>query len=358
MTGSGEGIPAVVAGTGHGLRVLVPALQASGFTVQGLVGNDAQRTARRADRRGIPHSFTDLDEAIRHTGAAAVAIATPPVTHAALVQIAARHGCHVLCEKPFARDAVEAAGMLAAVETAGVTHLMGNQFRMMPDRTVVARAIAQGLIGEPRLVSISQFVNYVADPSAVTPAWWFDREAGGGWLGASGSHMIDMIRTWLGDFASVSAKLLVVSDRDNVADDTYLARFTMQSGAEGVLMQTGGAWGDHSSLVRVAGTRGTLDVARGRVHLLDHNGSRELPIPAELALPPMPADADANNPYLQVELPPAIALCTAWHRAITGAEPGAVPVATFRDGLAAMQVMDAIRASASAAGEVVRVAVI
>ncbi len=38
-------------------------------------------------------------------------------------------GKHVLCEKPFARDADEASRMLDAAEAAGVVHLLGTEFR-------------------------------------------------------------------------------------------------------------------------------------------------------------------------------------------------------------------------------------
>ncbi len=348
-------IPALVAGTGHGLRVLVPALNASGFRVVGLVGTDPERTQRRAKDNAIAHAFTDLDNAIAATGARAVAIATPPHTHGSLVHTAVARGCHVLCEKPFARDAEEARGMLAAAERAGVVHLVGNQFRMMPERVTMARAIADGLIGEPRLLTITQYVGLVADPDAKRPAWWFDEAAGGGWLGASGSHMIDMVRSWLGEFAALSAALAVVADRRGVADDTYLLRFTMANGAEGVLMQTGGAWGEAAAMNRVAGTHGTLAMDRGRVWLSDRNGTRQLDTPPELALPQIAPSEDPAQPYLHIELPPALRLCAAWRSAIAGRGFGPVPVATFADGVACMEVIDAIRASAAAGGSLVSV---
>src|SRR6516164_6388629 len=98
-------IPALVVGTGFGCRVHVPALQAAGFEVVGLVGRNAERLARKAAELGIAATFTDLDQAITATGARLVTIATTPSTHAALTRQAIARGCHVLCEKPFAFDA-------------------------------------------------------------------------------------------------------------------------------------------------------------------------------------------------------------------------------------------------------------
>ncbi|MFN3797117.1 MAG: Gfo/Idh/MocA family protein, partial [Sphingobium yanoikuyae] len=133
---------AIVVGTGFGCRIHVPALRAAGFEVAGLVGTDPDRTRRRADAVTIADIFTDLGEAIERTGAVAVTIATPPATHAPLALTAIERGCHILCEKPMAADLAEARAMLAAAEQAGVTHLIGNEFRWAPERAMIGRAIA------------------------------------------------------------------------------------------------------------------------------------------------------------------------------------------------------------------------
>ena len=54
-----------------------------------------------------------------------------------------------------------------------------------------------------------QYVPLVADPEAVRRQWWFDLGAGGGWLGASGSHIVDQVRMWLGEFAGRGARARV-----------------------------------------------------------------------------------------------------------------------------------------------------
>lgn len=51
-------VRALVAGTGHGLRVWVPAIKASGFDVVALVGTNAQRTRERASASGIAHNLS------------------------------------------------------------------------------------------------------------------------------------------------------------------------------------------------------------------------------------------------------------------------------------------------------------
>jgi predicted dehydrogenase len=346
--------PVLVVGTGFGLHVHVPALQAAGFEVVGLVGVDPDRTGRRAEKAGLA-GFTDLDQAIAKTGAVAVTIASTPDTHAPLVRQALGRGCHVLCEKPFTLDAAEARSLVEGAERAGVTGLLGNEFRWLPERAVVARAIAAGLIGEPRVLTFAQYLHFVGAPGLTLPDWWLDRKAGGGWLGAWGSHVVDWVRTWAGEFASVSAALPSVAAPPGGAEDSYLVRFTLASGAEGVFSQVAGAWGPLEAMVRVAGTRGTVWLGADGAWIADAEGERKLPVPAELSLPAPPVSEGASYRQSSYEIPPYIRLCEAWRALMDGRRPAPVAPPTFADGLAAMEVLDAIRASAAAGGALVSV---
>jgi predicted dehydrogenase len=347
---------AVVVGTGFGCRVHVPALRNAGFTVHALVGRDAARTQRRADRLGIPRACTSLQDALMLDDVDAVTIATPPDTHAALAIEACEAGRHVVCEKPFALDAAEAELMLAAAQHAAVTHLVGHEFRWAPDRALVARAIANGAIGEPRMFSIVQYVPLVADAAAPVPEWWFDDRRGGGWLGASGSHVVDQVRTWVGEIAWVSAALPIVSARAGGAEDSFVVRVTTRRGAQGVLQQTAASWTPHIAGVSiVAGTEGTIEVTGEGVFCSDRGGRHALPVPPDLArlAPPMQSD-DPRERYTHLELGPYTRLAEALRAGVEQRVPDpAVVPATFVDGLAEMRVLDAIRASAFAGGALV-----
>ena len=345
---------AVVVGTGFGARVHVPALRAAGFDVLALVGRDPDRTARRAERLEVEYSCTALADALAIPGIDAVTIAAPPAAHAPLAIEACDAGRHVICEKPFALDAAEAAAMVTAADGAGVTALVGHEFRWAPDRAGAARAIADGLIGAPRMATFVQYVPLVADPDAKVPEWWFDAGRGGGWLGASGSHLVDQVRTWLGEIASVSATLPTVANR-NGAEDSFSVRMTLRDGADVVIQQTAASWTPGViGVSAVAGTDGTLEIGADGVWLSDRSGRRQLAVPSDLALPDAPgASDDPRHRYTHLELGPYTRLCEALRAGVEGrAIRSAVPVPTFADGLACMQVLDAIRASAAAGGAV------
>jgi predicted dehydrogenase len=360
---SASALRVLVAGTGFGCRIQVPALRGAGFEVVGLVGTDAARTAARATANGVPKAFSDLGKAIDATSPDVIAISTPPFTHGPLSILALERGCHVLCEKPFARDTKEANAMFKAARKSGKVHVIGNEFRFLPQRATVARAISDGMIGEPRLASFVQIMGFLSSFEADFPDWWFDPAQGGGWLGASGSHMVDQVRSWLGEFESVSSSLATVGISRGEVEDSFALRFRLKNGVEGIMQQSSGAVGPMAEMMQITGTQGRIWIDGPVVRFADRSGARELPIPMDLALPPPPPPSQDPrltrsdwNLMAQVELAPYTLLCRALRAAITGeAPPSPVPVASFADGLANMQVLDAIRESAQQGGALVRV---
>jgi myo-inositol 2-dehydrogenase/D-chiro-inositol 1-dehydrogenase len=78
----------------------------------------------------------------------AVVIATPPSTHADMVELAAAAGKHVFCEKPLALGIDDAERALAAVTRAGVILQIGFHRRFDRDFMLAKSRIARGELGE------------------------------------------------------------------------------------------------------------------------------------------------------------------------------------------------------------------
>jgi predicted dehydrogenase len=203
-------------------------------------------------------------------------------------------------------------------------------------------------------VTLVQYVPLVADVGTPLPPWWFDAAAGGGWLGASGSHVVDQVRVWLGELRDVSASLDLVSDRRAVAEDTFTVRCRFASGVAGILQQTAAAWGPYAGITRVAGTTGTVWIEGEEAWLADGQGARRLEVPADLALPAPPAESDdPRHRFTHLELGPFTRLCEVLRAGVEGSPPpAAVPIPTFADGVAEMRVLDAVRSSAANDGAV------
>ena len=343
----------VIVGTGFGCITHLRALRAAGFEVHALVGRDPDKTRARAARFEVPHGLTDLGDALALPGVDAVAVATPPFTHAPITLDAIAAGRHVLCEKPFARNAAEAQLMLDAADVAGVVHCLGTEFRWSSGQASMARVVHSGAIGTPKLVTILMHLPMLADPAGEVPGWWGRADEGGGWLGAQAAHAVDQVRVMLGEFAGVSASLSQVAARDWDVEDTFTVHFRTRSGAAGILQSTIGAWGPPVFCTRVAGERGTVWADFDTVHVADASGTRTVPAPDDLpiAAPEPPPDDLLVTAYdglhaFGIDLPPYTRLCEAFRARIEGrAVPDDPPLATFADGVAAMRVLDAIRES-------------
>src|SRR5205085_8086914 len=126
----------------------------------------------------------------------------------------------------------------------------------------------------------------------------------------------------------------------------------------GMVQQCQGAWGPSVDVARVVGTKGSVWTEGSDVKLADKDGVRTIPLADDLRLPPVPALS--NDPRLAtskwkfligVELPPYVRLCEAFFAQVEGREPSrAVKLPTFADGVACMEVLDAIRTCAATGG--------
>ena len=136
-------------------------------------------------------------------------IASPNDTHAELAIAAARSGKMVLCEKPLARNAVEAETMVRAVEEARVPNMVWYNYRRVP-----ALALLAGLISEGRLGRIFHFRSQFLQDWTISPElpqggeglWRLDAAvAGSGVTGDLLAHAIDMALWLNGSIRDVTA---------------------------------------------------------------------------------------------------------------------------------------------------------
>ena len=287
-----------------------------------------------------------------------------PTAHARLTLKALAAGKHVLCEKPLARDADEARDHVhARPKPAGLVHLVGAEFRWATGQRLAARAIADGAIGEPRMATFLLHIPLLAGPGAEVPSWWSDASQGGGWLGAHATHLIDQVRTTLGEFDSVSAGLVTVSDhagegRSWDVEDAYTLHFRTRSGVDGILQSSSASWGPMLIHTRIAGTGGTLIIAGETVRVADRHGERTVDPPQDMVgQAPVPPEADLLVTAYDllhatgIDRGPYTALARAFRRRILGLAVEEEPsLPTFADGMAAMAVLDAARRSAAGSG--------
>ncbi len=305
-----------VIGTGFGSRVVAGAFRESGCEVVDVV------TARDPDAvRALCRAPVDL-----------VAVHSPPFLHAQYVTWAVEAGHAVLCDKPFGTSMADATSMAAVAADAGVANFVNFEFRHQPARRAMADLIAAGAVGSP------EHLTYVALTSGsrvpLRPwGWLFDRAKGGGWIGAFGSHAIDLVRWLLGDVRRAGATTWVnIADRPDPdghlhacdAEDSFVGWMELDSGATASIDSSFTAGAAVTPRIVVVGTDGAIENigdARVVVHRRDAR-------PETQEFPPRTGDSHS------------VAMA-AWAAAMRAAVLEGAPVGpSFRDGVACMRVME------------------
>ena len=195
-----------IIGASFAQAAYLPALRhVIGAEVVALASARMESARSAASQFEVPHVYDDWEAMLASHEFDLVCIATPTFLHEPQTLAAIEAGAHILCEKPTAMDAGEAARMLAAAEAAGRVHMIDHELRFNPNRARIAELISEGALGEIRHVNISNIGKSWADPGGRPKGdWWSLAERGGGRLGANGSHQVDLLRWWLGEVKWVS----------------------------------------------------------------------------------------------------------------------------------------------------------
>lgn len=97
----------------------------------------------------------------------AVLVCTPPRTHAAIVEAAARAGKAIFCEKPVDLDPARVEACGETLRRTGVPFFVGFNRRFDPTHAALRAAIAAGRIGRPEMVVVSSRDPEIAPPDYV-----------------------------------------------------------------------------------------------------------------------------------------------------------------------------------------------
>ncbi|MBE3097729.1 MAG: Gfo/Idh/MocA family oxidoreductase [Planctomycetes bacterium] len=169
-----------------------------------ICGLERRQVRAMARAYGWETATTDWRPVIARPDTDLVDICTPGDSHAEIAIAAARAGKIVLCEKPLANSIRDAERMLAAVERAGVPHMISHNYRRVPAVALAGQIIKEGRIGKIRHFRGTYLQDWITDP-AFPLVWRLDRkQAGSGALGDIASHAIDLARMLVGEIAEVA----------------------------------------------------------------------------------------------------------------------------------------------------------
>ncbi len=217
----------------------IPALKKTeGLELLALCDRDPEKAARVAAKFQIPKVHPRIDDLLADDELDAIDICTPNYLHAPMATAALEAGKHVLCERPLARSAEEAAAMQRAAKKADRVLMCAVQHRFRPDAQLLRKFVEKGDLGDIYFAKagwLRQRTEWDSDE------WRRQkRESGGGVVLDLGFQMLDLSLWTLGSpkVASVTASLH--RSRKGEVEDSATAFFRLESGATLTLELT---WG-------------------------------------------------------------------------------------------------------------------
>ncbi len=187
-----------IIGTGFARKVQIPCfLECEDAQIISVSSGRLENAEATAKEFGIAHWTDDWRETVSHKDVDLVCITTPPNLHLEMTLFAIENGRHILCEKPMAMNEREALEMTGKAREKGVLALIDHELRFQDGRQKAFEMLRRGDIGKIRHAKYNFRAPHRGDPN-VPWNWWSDAGAGGGALGAIGSHVVDSLLWFLG----------------------------------------------------------------------------------------------------------------------------------------------------------------
>ncbi|MFI5398410.1 MAG: Gfo/Idh/MocA family protein [Candidatus Binatia bacterium] len=196
----------------------------------------------------------------------AVVIGASTHLHAELAVAACAARKHFYLEKPIAASAADARRVVAAAQQAGVTAMMGFNWRFHPLHEQARALIVGDRIGKVRAV---QTMFCEPSPPSAIPEWKRRRSTGGGVLLDLASHHVDLLRWFLDDEVREAEARF---DSEMSEHDTAWVRLAMRKGTE--IQSVFSFRAGLADCLEFIGERGTLRVDRHRSALVLRVGRR------------------------------------------------------------------------------------
>lgn len=168
--------------------------------VSALCDSNSEHLNETAKEFGVSRVYDNAESMFAAGGFDIVDIATTVESHRSLVELAAKHKVHVICQKPFASNMHDARAMVEAVEQAGKTLMVHENFRWQSAVRAVIDEVRKGAIG-------SAFFGRVSFRSG------YDVFSGQPYLAEGqrfiiedlGIHILDISRALFGNVIKISA---------------------------------------------------------------------------------------------------------------------------------------------------------
>ena len=225
-----------VAGLGRAFSVMLPTFLADSRVTLVAAADPRPQARERFAREFSAHAYETVEQLCADPAVEVVYVATPHQHHAAHTILAARHGKHVLVEKPMAITLDECGAMVAAARGAGV-HLVVGHSHSFDAPVLRARAlIAGGGYGTVRMITALNYTDFLRRPRRPEE---LDTRQGGGAVFNQAAHQVDIVRLLGGGRVTSVRAATGAWDRTRPTEGAYAALLTFADGAFASLTYAG-----------------------------------------------------------------------------------------------------------------------
>jgi predicted dehydrogenase len=224
---------------------------AEGGTIAAVASRSAERAEAFGDRFDIPTRYGDYDALAADPEVDVVYVATPHTRHELDTIALLQAGKHVLCEKPFALNARQAARMAEEARSRGLFLMEAIWSRFLPSYRALVEVIGEGRIGEPLLVEADFGFRRPIDPEHRH----FARALGGGALLDVGIYPIQLSTLVLGPIERVVADGVVGETGVDEVVTALLHHSGDRLGVVKAALRVG-----MTCTARIAGSEGAIDL--------------------------------------------------------------------------------------------------
>jgi predicted dehydrogenase len=246
--------------------ILAGAAASGAVEVVAVSSRTLERARAYAAEKGIATAYGSYDELLQAPDIDAVYIALPNALHVEWAHHALEAGKHVLVEKPLSRRPEEIDPLFDAAEAAGRVLLEAYAYRHAPQAQLIAKLVAEGAIGELRLIRSAFRITTSGDDVRMV------RALGGGCLLDLGCYCVGSMRLLAGEPTRVQAEQILGGDGVDVRfaatlrfPDDVLGVFDCSfDEAPACALEVVGAKGTLRSHDPWLGQRPALELVRGR----------------------------------------------------------------------------------------------
>ena len=253
-----------------------------GYQITVCTDRTAEKGRKFADETGAEY-VTTPEELCAHPLVDFADVCTFPAYRLGAVELCARHGKHVLVQKPMAIDLDTAAKMIETAKAAGIQLGVVSQHRWDDSVLFLKRALTAGRLG--RILQADAYVKwYRTDEYYARPIKGSWEVEGGGALISQAIHQADLLLHLIGAVDEVFGYWQLGAAHKIESEDCVCAVLRYASGATGVIQAATALWPGYPERVEIHGTKGSAIVTGDQLTTWDVQDDVGEPAPlAQLA---------------------------------------------------------------------------